>query len=309
MKEFYSNYGYLISFIVMVIIARYFNAQFLTYNNLTNVVVQASIKGVIALGATFCLTAGMFDLSLGAQVALIAGTGVMLLNKTNSPVLMLVYCILFGSFLGLFNGVLVTKGTLPPFIATLATQVAFRSIIVQIGQSGPFNVRLKTFRNIASGSILGIPNYALAFVIFTIAAAILMKRTKFGRYVTGIGSNTKAAKLAGVNVDKTKIMCYVFAGICAGISAFMLTARLTSITASNAGNEFELDAVAAVAIGGTRMEGGRGSIMGAFFGIIILQMIESIIVAAKVPAFLSGLVKGVIIIVAVLMQGRKKEQI
>lgn len=309
LKEFYANYGYIISFLLMVIVARYFNERFLTYNNLTNLLVQASIKGVIALGATFCLTAGMFDLSLGAQVALIAGTGVMLLNATGSAALMLFYCLAAGCILGLLNGLLVTKGTLPPFIATLATQVAFRSIIVQIGQSGPFNVQLKSFRQIASGDILGIPNYALAFVAFTVIAVLLMNRSKFGRYVTGIGSNTKAAKLAGVSVDKIKVLCYIVASICAGLSAFMLTARLTSITASNAGHEFELDAVAAVAIGGTRMEGGRGKIVGTFFGIIILQMIESIIVAAKVPAFLTGLVKGIIIIVAVLMQGRKKETI
>lgn len=309
LKEFYGNYGYLISFLLMVVVARYFNSRFLTYNNLTNLLVQASIKGVIALGATFCLTAGMFDLSLGAEVALIAGTGVLLLNSTGSIVLMLLYCLIAGCILGTLNGLLVTKGSLPPFIATLATQVSFRSIIVQLGQSGPFNVQVRALRKIASGDILGVPNYALAFIVFTVIAALLMNRTKFGRYVTGIGSNTKAAKLAGVNVDKIKVLCYIVAGVCAGISAFMLTARLTSITASNAGHEFELDAVAAVAIGGTRMEGGRGRIIGSFFGIIILQMIESIIVAAKVPAFLTGLVKGIIIIVAVLMQGRKKESV
>jgi len=132
-----------------------------------------------------------------------------------------------------------------------------------------------------------------------------MAKTKFGRYVYAVGSNEQAARLAGINVDQIKTLAFTITGLLTGIAAFLLTSRLTSITAPNAGQSFELDAIAAVAIGGIAMTGGRGVIAGSFFGAIMLQMIEGILIAAKIPPFLNGLVKGVIIIFTVLLQRKK----
>lgn len=164
---------------------------------------------------------------------------------------------------------------------------------------------LMSFRKIAAGKFLGVPNLAVIFIIITILMVILVKYTKFGRYVYAVGSNENATFLTGVNVVKVKTLCFTLTGFLTGIASFLLSSRLTSITAANVGMSFELDAIAAVAIGGTSMSGGRGKIMGTFLGAIMLQMIEGILIAARIPPFLSGLVKGIIIILAVIFQSKK----
>ncbi|MBB6217521.1 ribose transport system permease protein [Anaerosolibacter carboniphilus] len=309
-KNFYAEYTYLFSFIVLIIIATMVNNKFLTYSNLSTLMLQASIKGIIALGMTLIIISGQIDLSVGSTCALVAGLGVVVLNNTQNAFVMLLFCMVFGTLLGLVNGLLVTKGKIAAFIVTLATMSAYRSIIVQLGQGGPFNVSYELvdkFRMIAAGGILGIPNLALIFIVITAVIAFMMSNTKFGRYVYAVGSNENAAKLTGINVDQIKILCFSVTGFLTGISAFLLSSRLTSITAPNAGASFELDAIAAVAIGGTAMNGGRGKVVGTFLGAIMLQMIEGILIAAKIPPFLTGLVKGIIIILAVLFQSRKEK--
>lgn len=307
-KKFYSEYTFVFSFLVLIVIATAINHSFLSWTNLSTLLLQSSIKGIIALGMTLVIISGQIDLSVGSQSALIAGLGVVVLNKTESAFIMLVFCMIFGAFLGTINGVITTKGKIAPFIVTLATMSAYRSIIVQLGQGGPFNINmsiLMSFRKIASGKTLGVPNLAIIFILVTICMVILTKHTKFGRYVYAVGSNEHATFLTGVNVIRVKTLCFTLVGFLTGISSFLLASRLTSITAANVGMSFELDAIAAVAIGGTSMSGGRGKIIGTFLGAIMLQMIEGILIAARIPPFLSGLVKGVIIILAVIFQSRK----
>ncbi|MCQ9627175.1 ABC transporter permease [Cetobacterium somerae] len=307
-KKFYSEYTFVFSFLVLIVIATAINHSFLSWTNLSTLLLQSSIKGIIALGMTLVIISGQIDLSVGSQSALIAGLGVVVLNKTESAFIMLAFCMIFGAFLGTINGVITTKGKIAPFIVTLATMSAYRSIIVQLGQGGPFNINmsiLMSFRKIASGKTLGVPNLAIIFILVTICMVILTKHTKFGRYVYAVGSNEHATFLTGVNVIRVKTLCFTLVGFLTGISSFLLASRLTSITAANVGMSFELDAIAAVAIGGTSMSGGRGKIIGTFLGAIMLQMIEGILIAARIPPFLSGLVKGVIIILAVIFQSRK----
>lgn len=307
-KKFYSEYTFVFSFLVLMVIATIINHSFLSWTNLSTLLLQSSIKGIIALGMTLVIISGQIDLSVGSQSALIAGLGVVVLNKTESAIIMLIFCMIFGAFLGTINGVITTRGKIAPFIVTLATMSAYRSIIVQLGQGGPFNINmsiLMSFRKIASGKTLGIPNLAIIFILVTIFMMILTKHTKFGRYVYAVGSNEHATFLTGVNVIRVKTLCFTLVGFLTGISSFLLASRLTSITAANVGMSFELDAIAAVAIGGTSMSGGRGKIIGTFLGAIMLQMIEGILIAARIPPFLSGLVKGVIIILAVIFQSRK----
>lgn len=307
-KKFYSEYTYLFSFLALVLIASIVNDKFLTYSNLSTLMLQATIKGIIAMGMTLIIISGQIDLSVGSTAALAAGLGVVVLNNTHSILLMLLFCMVFGALLGVVNGLLVTKGKIAAFIVTLATMSAYRSIIVQLGQGGPFNVSAELnerFRMIAAGNVVGIPNLAIVFVVIMAIIAYIMSNTKFGRYVYAVGSNENAARLTGINIDRIKILCFTIIGFLTGISAFLLASRLTSITAPNAGASFELDAIAAVAIGGTAMNGGRGKIVGTFLGAIMLQMIEGILIAAKIPPFLTGLVKGIIIILAVLFQSRK----
>ncbi|ABR46686.1 Monosaccharide-transporting ATPase [Alkaliphilus metalliredigens QYMF] len=308
LKKIFREYSYVFSFIILVMIAIAVNNRFLTYNNLSTIVMQSSIKGIIALGMTLVIISGEIDLSVGSTCAFVAGLGVVVLNSTENIFIMLVFCMAFGTLLGTVNGLLITKGKIASFIVTLATMSAYRSIVVQLGQGGPFNVSSEmypSFRMIASGKILGVPNLAIIFIFISVAMAFLMRETKFGKYVYAVGSNSNAAKLTGVNVERIKMLSFSITGLLTGISAFLLSARLTSITAANVAMAFELDAIAAVAIGGTAMSGGRGRIFGTFLGIIMLQMIEGILIAAKIPPFLNGLVKGVIIVVAVLLQRKK----
>ena len=307
-RGFASKYSYLISFLGLLTIATIANPMYFSYTNISTLLLQASIKGIIALGMSLLIIAGMIDLSVGSIVALVAGLGVVVLNTTGNAWLALAFCMAFGALLGSINGLLVTLGRIAPFIVTLATMSAYRSIIVQLGQGGPFNVRsdiLPQFRMIAAGNVMGIPNLALIFVGIAITMAILMQRTKFGRYVYAVGSNEQAARLTGINVNAIKTLCFTITGLLAGISAFLLISRLTSITAPNAGSLFELDAIAGVAIGGIAMTGGRGVIAGSFFGSLMVQMIEGILIAARIPPFLNGLVKGVIIIFTVFLQRKK----
>ena len=309
LQKFYSNYSYLVSFLILFSIATIINPRFLSYTNLSTLLKQAAIIGIVALGMNLVIIAGMIDLSVGSLVALTAGLGVIVLNSTGSIFLTLIFSLVFGTILGGINGILITKGKIAPFIVTLATMSAFRSIIVQLGQGGPFNVGEKsynTFRLIAAGETLGIPNLAIIFIITAVIISIIMNKTKFGRYVYAVGSNENATNLTGINVNRMKNAVFCITGLLSGLSAFLLSSRLTSITAPNAGMGFELDAIASVAIGGTAMNGGRGKVLGTFLGAIMLQMINNILVIANIPPFLEGLVKGIIIIVAVLFQSKNK---
>lgn len=305
---FVSKYSYVVSFLGLLAIATLINPRYFSYANLSTLLLQASIKGIIALGMAILIIAGMIDLSVGSIVALVAGLGVVVLNATGNPWITLGFCMVFGALLGSINGLLVTFGKIAPFIVTLATMSAYRSIIVQLGQGGPFNVNsdiLPWFRMIAAGNVWGVPNLALIFLFIMIVVAVVMARTKFGRYVYAVGSNPEAARLAGINVTLIKIACFTITGLLAGVSSFLLMSRLTSITAPNAGTAFELDAIAGVAIGGIAMTGGRGMIAGSFLGALMVQMIEGVLIAARIPPFLNGLVKGIIIIFTVLLQRKR----
>jgi ribose transport system permease protein len=304
-----SQYSYWLSFIFLLIIAVIVNPQFLAWSNLTNQFVQGAIVGICAMGMSLVISAGMIDLSVGSAAALISGLGINVLNATHSLLLTLLFTLAAGFIVGLVNGLLVTKGRIAPFIVTLASMAALRSVINQLGQGGPFTVKLELyqgFRNVAAGTWLFIPNLMLFFILVTIVTALLMSKTKFGVYVYAIGSNQQAARLSGVNVDRVKICIFAYAGLLYGLAAFLLASRLTSIQAASAGSGYEMDAIAAVAIGGTAMEGGRGKIMGTFLGVLMLRIISTVLIMANVPPFLNGLVQGIIIVIAVLAQNKKK---
>ncbi len=304
-----ANYSHWLSFVILLVIATAVNPAFLSIANIYNLFRQAAIIGICAMGMSLVISAGMIDLSTGSAVALISGLGILVLNQTGSIPLCVLFCIGAGLAVGFINGILVTKGRIAPFIVTLATMSAWRSVINQLGQGGPFTVSQEMysgFRMIASGSVLGIPNLMLFLIAITIITGILMTKTKFGTYVYAVGSNTQAARLTGVNVDRVKLLIYIYAGLMYGLASLLLASRLTSIQAASAGMSYEMNAIAAVAIGGTKMEGGKGKIIGTFLGVLMLQIINTVLIMANVPPFLNGLVQGIIIIIAVLVQTRKK---
>lgn len=306
-----TNYSHWLSFVLLMIVAVIINPSFLSFTNMTNLFVQGAIVGICAMGMSLVISAGMIDLSVGSSVALISGLGISLLNKTQSITICFLFCLGFGLCLGLLNGLLITKGNIAPFIVTLASFSAYRSIITQLGQGGPFTVDKSMydgFRAIAAGKIFGIPHLMIIFILITVITGIIMSKTKFGRYVYAVGSNQQAARLTGIKVGNIKTMIYCYAGLLYGLAAFLLASRLTSIQAASAGDGYEMDAIAAVAIGGTSMEGGRGKIIGTFLGVLMLRIINTILVMANVPPFLNGLVRGIVIVVAVLAQTKKKNK-
>lgn len=306
-----TNYSHWLSFILLMIVAVCVNPSFLSWNNLTNQFVQGAIIGICAMGMSLVITAGMIDLSTGSAVAIISGLSVYVLNGTKNIILTMLFCLVMGLILGAVNGLLVTKGNIAPFIVTLATMSAYRSIINQLGQGGPFTVSsemYESFRMVAAGKTLGLPNLLLFFVVITVVTSLLMNHVKFGRYVYAVGSNELSARLSGINVDRVKFLIFAYTGLLSGLSAFLLASRLTAIQAASAGDGYEMDAIAAVAIGGTSMSGGKGKIIGTFLGVLMLRIINTVLIMANVPPFLNGLVRGIIIIIAVLAQSKKKNK-
>lgn len=303
------EYSFVLSFIVLVFIGAAINPNFFTWGNISNLFVQGCMIGLIAMGMTMVIGAGLIDISVGSQVALIGGFGIWVLNATNNVFLMLLFCVSAGLVIGLINGLLVTKGGMPPMVATLATMSAARAIINYYGSGGPFTVSREnydSFRQIAIGGItigeFKIPTLMIILVIAVIIFDIIMKKTSLGKHVFAVGSNEKSARLSGINVDGVKIATYMITGAMCGIAALIYASRMTAVASASAANGWEMDAIAAVAIGGTSMTGGRGKIIGTFLGILMFRIISNVLTVADISSYLNGAISAAIIVLAVLMQ-------
>ena len=303
------EYSFVLSFIVLVCIGAAVNPNFFTWGNISNLFVQGCMIGLIAMGMTMVIGAGLIDISVGSQVALIGGFGIWVLNATNNVFVMLLFCVSAGLVIGLINGLLVTKGGMPPMVATLATMSAARAIINYYGAGGPFTVSREnydSFRQIAIGGItigeFKIPTLMIILVAAVIVFDIIMKKTSLGKHIFAVGSNEKSARLSGINVDGVKIATYMITGAMCGLAALIYASRMTAVASASAANGWEMDAIAAVAIGGTSMTGGRGKIFGTFLGILMFRIISNVLTVADISSYLNGAISAAIIILAVLMQ-------
>lgn len=223
-----------------------------------------------------------------------------------------------GMALGLLNGVLITKGRIAPFIVTLGGFAGYRSIILAIADGGEVRSGSFSLFEAVSSPRHGIPLPAfefgertlelyitwpiIVFLLIAIVGQVALSHTRFGRYVIAVGSNETAARYSAINIDRVRMVAYALIGLCTGVAAVLLASRLNSVGASNTGNLFELDAIAAVVIGGTRMSGGRGRIWGTVCGVLILGIIDNMLLLAEVSAYWQGLVKAGVILLAVLLQ-------
>lgn len=309
-KKLISEYSFILSFILLIIIAGVVNKNFFTWTNISNIFIQSSMIGLIAMGMSMVISAGLIDISVGSQVALIGGFGILVLNKTGSPLIMILFCAAFGLFIGTVNGLLVTKGGMPAMVATMAMMGAARSIINHFGSGGPFTVSKElfgSFRMLAVGGIslgnnIKIPYLMIIFIVAAIIFDIVMKQTKLGKHIYAVGSNETSARLSGVNVDLIKTLVFAITGLMCGLAAVIYASRMTAVAAASAAVGYEMETIAAVAIGGTAMSGGRGKILGTFMGVLMFKMISNILTAADVSTFLNGAISGAIIVIAVLMQ-------
>jgi len=313
----YEKFGPLIALAILFVISAFASPYFLQTQNLLNILRQVSYTGIIALGMTFVIISGGIDLSVGSMVALVGGVVILALNwlvgifgaggEAWAILLALLVGLLFGAGLGALNGLMVTLGKIAPFIATLGTMAIFRSMALYIGSAGVFRSQSRLFPDLGMGRILGIPNPVIVFISLAVVFAIILNKTRYGRYLCAVGSNPKVAKYSAIKVNLTRFMSYVAVGITVGFSAVFLSARLNSMSSTNGGLNYELDAIAAVIIGGTPMTGGSGSILGTVIGAITLGIINNMLNMLGVSPYLQGTVKGVVIIGAVLIQ-RKRAQ-
>ena len=270
-------------------------------NNVFTILMQASAIGVVTVGMTFVIIGGGIDLSVGAIMAIAGVWATTQATQSFGAGGMIFTAIAVGTAVGIINGTLISYGRLVPFIATLAMLVAARGLAAKISNKQTQVSTNLDINSIASTRYLGIPLLVIILAAVVAAGWVLLNRTTFGRRTVAVGGNPEAARLAGINVRWHTLLLYALSGLCCGIAAIMLTSQATSAQAAMA-NLYELDAIAAAIIGGTLLSGGRGTIIGALFGVIVFSTITNLFAINGLTTEDQNMVKGGIIVAAVLVQ-------
>ena len=293
----------------LLIVCMVSNEHFRSPQNLINITRQVSYTGIVALGMTFVIIAGGIDLSIGSLLALAGVSGIMLMGKIADPAaaVLAAFAVTLGIGIlgGAVNGAIITLGKVPSFIATLGTLSIYRSLSLYMADAGTVSSGNDMVRSLGSAAFLGLPLPAWIFFGLAVVFGVVLRQTSLGRHICATGANPKAAEYAAIRTSVIRFITYAIAGFTAGVSAFLFSTRLNSISSTDAGLSYELDAIAAAIIGGTAMNGGRGSIAGTVAGVFILGIISNALDMWGAPVNLQGLVKGSIIIVAVLIQRQR----
>lgn len=300
--------------VFLFILSSFLSPYFLKPQNLINIMRQVSYTGIIALGMTFVIITAGIDLSVGSLVAFTGAIVVLSINallkvfSSESLVMVMGFIIgiVVGGAAGAFNGLMVTRGKIAPFIATLGTMSIFRSLSLYIGDAGEIQSHNVLYGEFGMGSFLFIPVPVWVILILATVLHFVLNNTRFGRYLCAIGSNQKVAMFSAINVNRIKFLAYTMIGMLVGVSAILLGSRFNAVSTSNMGMAYELDAIAAVIIGGTAMTGGRGTVWGTVFGAVILGIINNMLNMVGVSPYLQGTVKGLVIISAVYFQRQKQ---
>ena len=306
MKSSLQKLGPVIGLLLIVVIISVMSPSFLTMNNLFNVLRQVSINALIAFGMTFVILTGGIDLSVGSILALTGAVTAGMMSGGMDPILAMLLGVLLGVLLGAINGLIIAKGKVAPFIATLATMTIFRGLTLVYTEGRPISGLGDsfTFQMLGKGYIFGIPVPVITMAISFAVLYFILKKTTFGRRVYAVGGNEEASRLSGINVDRVKIYVYSLAGGLTAIASLILTSRLNSAQPT-AGNMFELDAIAAVVLGGTSLTGGRGWIVGTLIGALIIGVLNNGLNLIGVSSFFQQVVKGAVILIAVLLDRKK----
>ena len=298
---------YMLIFIVigLGVILSFISSNFLTVTNLLNVVRQIAVNGILAIGMTIvCLTGGI-DLSVGSIVAFSGIIAAGMLRDTGYPIIIIVLAaIVVGAVCGLYNGYFVAYWNAAPFVVTLSMMTIARGMTYVYSDGRPISNLRTEFLTIGKGSIAGIPIPTLILVVVFILGSIMLTKLKFGRYVYAVRGNENAAMVSGINVKRIKMMVYVLSGIACGIAAIILTARV-SAGLPQAGESYELDAIAATVIGGTSLSGGRGRLWGTIVGAVLLGIVNNGLDLLNVSSFYQQIVKGLIILGAILIDSKR----
>jgi ribose transport system permease protein len=297
---------------LLLVVGALVNPNFIGITNLANVATRSAFIAIIAVGATFVISSGDLDLSVGSMVAFVASLMILLMNSgiIANPVLMLVVAVVFtivaGALCGLANGLITTLGKIEPFIATLGTMGIYRGLTTWLSQGGAITLRSAEqqalYRPVYFGSIAGIPVPIVVILAVTAVAAFILYRTRYGRHVVAVGSNRDVARYSGIAVNKVRTIAFVIQGLCVAIAVLLYVPRLGS-TSATTGILWELQAITAVVVGGTALKGGAGRVWGTICGAFILELVGNIMLLSNfISEYLIGAIQGSIIIIAMLVQ-------
>jgi len=289
--------GILFIFILLCILLSIITPGFLSWTNILNILRQGSIVGIIAIGTTFVIIGGGFDISVGSLLALTAAMSVGLQQYMHWGFAILLVLIV-GALVGMLNGILAAKIHIPPIIATLGTMTILRGLVYLYTGGYPLYVDSPNFSFIGNGYIGIIPLPVIIFIILVIFWQFILIRTRFGRYACALGGNKEAVRLSGVNVDLYHILTFVVGGLMASMSGVVYASRLLSVTPL-AGQGYELDAIASTVIGGTSVAGGEGSVVRTLVGVLLLTIIANVFNLLGVHIYVQYVIKGAIILSAV----------
>ena len=297
---------------LLLILGYFANPNFISVANLLNVITRSAFIAIIALGATYVISSGGLDLSVGSMVAFVASLMILFINSgvIADPVLMLIcaaiLALVLGAACGLVNGLITTVGRIEPFIATLGTMGIYRGLTTWLSQGGAITLQdrelQQIYRPVYFGSVAGIPVPIIIIFVTAAIAAFVLYRTRYGRHVVAVGSNEDVARYSGISVNKVRTIAYVIQGLCVAVAVLLYVPRLGS-TSATTGILWELQAITAVVVGGTALRGGVGRVWGTVCGAFILEIVGNIMLLSNfVSEYLIGAIQGAIIIIAMLVQ-------
>lgn len=307
-KEMLVRFRPLLGLVILSAIVSFISPEFLTVSNILNVMRQTSVNAVIAAGMTFVILTAGIDLSVGSILAICGAVAASSIATGRGIVATLVITLLLGAVLGVLAGVAVTKGKVQPFIATLVSMTLLRGATLVYTNGTPVDAgsgkAADAFAWFGTGYVLGVPVPVVVMVVIFLLSHYVLRHTRFGRYVYAIGGNEDATRLSGIRVDRIKIAVYGISGLLAALAGIIITARLNSAQPT-AGAGYELDAIAAVVLGGTSLAGGVGTVFGTFVGALIIGILNNALNLMNVSSYYQMIAKGAVILIAVLMDRKK----
>lgn len=302
----FQDLGSLIALVLLVVAISIVSPEFRTVSNFMSLLRQSSINGLIAFGMTCVILTDAIDLSVGSVLALSTALCAGMITGGVPAGVAMILALVIGTALGMVSGILVTKGRLQAFIATLITMTVFRGLTMIYTNGKPISNLGDSFvlKFIGKGNFFGVPVPVILLILIFVAMFFLLNKTTFGRAVYATGCNWKCAKLAGINIHRTKIICYAISGFMSALAGLILLSRLSSAQPT-LGDGYELDAIAASALGGISMSGGRGKIYGTFIGVLIIAVLNNGMNILGVSSYYQDVVKGIVILIAVLSDRKR----
>lgn len=305
-----SNYSFVLIMLAIFVAYLIINGGATTWSGVMNIFRHSAVVGIMAFGMGLAIITGGIDLSVGSMLCLVASFSVVVFNATNSILLTFLFALAAGTLCGGINGVLIGLAKMPAFIVTLGTMLIYRSIAqyylrttgVSIYNMNGTLSNYNAFYGFGQLKILTVPSAGIVLILVTVIMVFIATNTKFGKTVYAIGSNERAAQLAGINVDRTRVLVYMICGLLCGLSAFLWMAMNGSVDPATLGKSNEMYAIAAVVIGGISMAGGKGRLVGVLFGAMSYTIIDKIIASLGVDALINDTIKGTILLLAVFIQ-------